>query len=778
MFTRTTFGIYKFVIISIGNTFLLTQLNYLFMLSIRFTSLFIPLILGLLLILGPSTLLAANESFTSVGNMSTERLGQTATLLQDGKVLIVGGDASANTAPYLNSAEIYDPATGTFTSTGNMTESRSSHTATLLQDGKVLIAGGMDEWGNNHTLITAEIYDPITGTFTSTGNMTEKRNWHRATLLDDGKVLIVGGFNSNIPGGGTYHKSVEIYDPATGTFSSTGNMGTPRIWFALTKLDNGKVLVAGGSDKYAGWTNTAEIYDPATGTFSYSDSLATARWINNGVLLENDSVLYAGGNITGDTLTNSAEIYDIATANMSSTGNVNTKRGGDSQTLLLNGEVLIAGGHDRSNYLNTAEKYDPNTGVFTYTTNTMQTPRYNHQATRLNNGDVLLTGGVSSGDVLLASAEIFSLGNNAPVLDPVGNQTVNENEMLSFTLSATDSDNDSLIFSATNIPTGSTLNPTTGVFSWTPTYDDAGIYTNVEFTVTDDGTPAELDTEIITITVGDVNRAPVLATIGNQTVNENEMLSFTLSATDPDGDSITFSATNTPAGSIFNPVTGVFSWTPTYNDGGNYTDIEFTVTDDGTPIELDMELITITVGDVNRAPVISNIGSQTILETELLTFTLSATDPDGDSITYSATNTPAGSIFNPATGVFSWTPTLSDEGVYIATFIATDNGTPAESAAIDVVITVGDNPTPTEQAEDLVEEVLSLEASTNIENSYLANLKKVAKFIEQGKIQSAINQLNAFINKIDTNLAQGLLTQPMHAELLTAANNLISDLQN
>jgi len=202
------------------------------------------------------------------------------------------------------------------------------------------------------------------------------------------------------------------------------------------------------------------------------------------------------------------------------------------------------------------------------------------------------------------------------------------------------------------------------------------------------------------------------------------------------------------------------------------------VTDDGTPIELDMELITITVGDVNRAPVISNISSQTILETELLTLTLSATDPDGDSITFSATNTPAGSTFNPTTGVFSWTPTLSDEGVYVATFIATDNGTPVESVAIDVVITVGDNPTPTEQAEDLVEDVIVLDIPTNVESSYLANLKKVAKFIEQGKIQPAINQLNTFINKIGTSLAQNLLTQQEHDELLAAANNLISDLQN
>lgn len=193
-----------------------------------------------------------------------------------------------------------------------------------------------------------------------------------------------------------------------------------------------------------------------------------------------------------------------------------------------------------------------------------------------------------------------------------------------------------------------------------------------------------------------INNAPILAPIGNMVATEGQQLSFAVSATDEDNDTLSYSASNLPSGATFDAQTRVFSWAPSYIQEGNYPSIEFTVTDSGSPMELDVESITITVGNVNRAPEFDVIGAQEVLENTQLEFAVSATGPDGDSVVLSATNMPSGATFSG--GNFSWTPTLVQSGVYVVTFIATDNGVPVEEGTIDVVITVGDSPTPTEQA--------------------------------------------------------------------------------
>lgn len=270
------------------------------------------------------------------------------------------------------------------------------------------------------------------------------------------------------------------------------------------------------------------------------------------------------------------------------------------------------------------------------------------------------------------------------------------------------------------------------------------------------------------------NHAPVLTPIGNQSVTEGGALTFTLSATDPDGDSLNYSAANLPSGATFDPQTHVFSWTPSYSQAGNYPDVEFTVTDNGSPMELAMELITITVGNVNRAPVFTPVGTQEVLENTALSFAVAATDPDSDAVILAATNTPTGATFNQSTGVFSWIPSLTQAGVYVVTFVATDNGMPIEQATLDVVITVGDNPTPVEQSVALVNTVVNYALPTNVENSYLANLKKVEKFIEDGKVASAINQLNAFISKVENDYNNGVITQAERDYLVGVAQQLIA----
>ena len=176
-----------------------------------------------------------DPSWTATGSMGTARTGHTATLLQSGKVLVAGG---SDGSVYLSSAELYDPATGTWTSTGSLADARGNHTATLLPSGKVLVAGGL---GSGFTYLSStELYDPASGMWTATGSLGTARWGHTATLLPSGKVLVAGGFNAGSL------SSAELYDPASGTWTATGSMSTPRYGHTATLLPSGKVLVAGG----------------------------------------------------------------------------------------------------------------------------------------------------------------------------------------------------------------------------------------------------------------------------------------------------------------------------------------------------------------------------------------------------------------------------------------------------------------------------------------------------------------------------------------------------
>jgi Galactose oxidase, central domain/Dockerin type I domain/Kelch motif len=189
----------------------------------------------------------ASGSWTATGSLHTARNKHTATLLQNGMVLVAGGIGSLGV--HLTSAELYDPASGTWTATGSMGTARCEHTATLLPSGKVLVAGGY----NGPALSSAELYDPASGTWTATGSMRDERGEHTATVLPNGKVLVVGGFDLS-----SAWRSGELYDPVTGTWTATGSMGTARDEHTATLLPNGKVLVAGGSNGVP--LSSAELY--------------------------------------------------------------------------------------------------------------------------------------------------------------------------------------------------------------------------------------------------------------------------------------------------------------------------------------------------------------------------------------------------------------------------------------------------------------------------------------------------------------------------------------
>ncbi|MDA8792707.1 putative Ig domain-containing protein, partial [Bacteriovoracaceae bacterium] len=279
--------------------------------------------------------------------------------------------------------------------------------------------------------------------------------------------------------------------------------------------------------------------------------------------------------------------------------------------------------------------------------------------------------------------------NQAPVLANIGPQSVNENELLEFTISGSDPDvADTISYSASNLPSGASFDPNTQIFSFTPDYNQSGSY-DVTFQVSDDGSPSMSDSEIVSITVGDVNRAPVLAAIGNQTGDEDALLEFTISATDPDGDSLIYSASGLPSGAVFNVSNQTFSWTPGFDQAGTYS-VTFNVDDNGTPMLSDSETISITIEEVNRAPVLSLIGAQSIDEGVLLSFNISATDPDGNNLSYSASGLPSGANFDSNSQSFTWTPGFDQAGTYNVTFNVDDDGSPVMSDSEVVVITVAD----------------------------------------------------------------------------------------
>jgi hypothetical protein len=324
--------------------------------------------------------------------MTVARFFHTATLLPSGQVLIAGG---ATNEPY-ESAELYDPTAGTFTATGSMTVGRWSHTATLLPSGQVLMVGG--EGGLSDTLATgvsaalasAELYDPAAGTFTATGSMAMARYSHTATLLPSGMVLIAGG-----TGDDGDLASAELYDPATGTFTATGSMGTPRWSHTATLLLSGKALIAGGA--HGGSLASAELYDPATRMFTATSSMGVARQGLTATLLPGGLVLIAGGQgVVGGKFLASAELYDPTAGAFIATGRLGVARAGHTATLLPDGEVLIVGGdagNDCGYYCSSAELYDPSSGTFTATGRLTDTRQY-FTATLLLSGQVLIAGGV------------------------------------------------------------------------------------------------------------------------------------------------------------------------------------------------------------------------------------------------------------------------------------------------------------------------------------------------------------------------------------------------
>ena len=346
-------------------------------------------------------------SWTTNAPLITARSQHTATLFSNGKMLVAGGATNG-------SAELYDTATGISAATGTMKVARYGHTATLLPNGKALAAGGYTHYSTNfedwYWLDTAELYDPVANTWTFTGSLHTRRNMHTMTLLPNGKVLVAGGIAAV---GGTI-SSAELYDPDSGTWSTTGSMNAARACHTATLLPDGKVLVAGGSigtvpPPFAD-LSSAELYDPDSGTWSTTGSMNAARAGHTATLLPDGKVLVAGGDSSYHAFS-SAELYDPDSGIWTTTNSLNVARSGHTATLLSCGKVLIAGGYG-TNCLASTELYDPTNGTWT-TSAAMNVARVGDVATLLTNGDLLVTGGympVTGGytiDEATNSTEVF-----------------------------------------------------------------------------------------------------------------------------------------------------------------------------------------------------------------------------------------------------------------------------------------------------------------------------------------------------------------------------------
>ena len=373
--------------------------------------------------------------------MSIGRQSHTATLLQNGKVLVVAGRFTN----YLASAELYDPSAGIWSPAGSLPSARSEHCATLLRNGKVLVAGGINSVPTNGTAL----YDPVLNSWSVANLMSAKRDNFCLSLLPNGKVLACGGAS-----GFTIYSSAEIYDPAVGNWTATASMKFQRAGATCTVLANGGVLLSGGYD-LSGFdsipVSASEIFDSSTESWTTASSMQAPRYYHSVTPLANGKVLVAGGVSRDNFVTNGAEIFDPANSSFTATGPMLAPHYGHSAILLPSGKVLLI---DSGTNNTAAELYDPQTGVWTaagpgfdlyaanglvllrdgrvmvcaftntllynYSSNTWtQAPpplhvRTGATASLLTNGLVLLAGGwlpnifIPNSDTLIYQAELFN----------------------------------------------------------------------------------------------------------------------------------------------------------------------------------------------------------------------------------------------------------------------------------------------------------------------------------------------------------------------------------
>ena len=427
--------------------------------------------------------------------MQVLRQDASATTLRDGRVLIAGGRPYRHDAP-VPSAELFDPVSGTFAPTGSMAVARDGHAATLLHDGRVLLTGGTGTVGTlengldggRTTPTIVEIYDPATGLFERSAAISEGRAGHTATLLPDGRVLVAGGYaiaGSTCP----MQSTIEILDPASGTSAVIGHLATPRAQHTATLLPDGRVLIAGG---IAGPAQSAEcpdappflasseLIDPSTGTSSATGALLTERAGHSATLLDDGRVFIAGGtNQFGSP--RSAELYDPATGNFSATAPAGSEHLFGSAPKLADGRVFLAGANDGS------EIYDPSRQSPASESSpaapalgpdravAMTDQRTGHAAIRLRDGRVLIAGGAGgANNGRLPSAEVFDPATStfSPV-GPMAGPRQGDATYVGFVVMLLPDGRALVIGGSPGVESAEIFDPETGLFVPAPEFGDA-----------------------------------------------------------------------------------------------------------------------------------------------------------------------------------------------------------------------------------------------------------------------------------------------------------------
>jgi len=363
------------------------------------------------------------NAWATVGPLHDGRSAHTATMMVDGQVLVVGGDGGSITAEgnsrSLASAELYDPRNGVWTRTKPLRHARQSHTATLLSTGQVLVVGG-NTGTAGAVLSSSELYDPHSGAWAYTGHLHDARAAHTATLLPIRQVLVAGGEGQTTQGTLRPLSTAELYDPQRGIWRYTKPLHYPRVGATATLLSNGKVLVVGGNDGGHDLAS-AELYDSHKANWTLAAPMHDARSFHTATLLRDGRVLVCGGFGASDGRSasnslNTVEIYDPYQNKWVDTASMSVARSRHTATALLNGDVLVVGGMDVGNggaildTLSSVELYDPRRGIW-IPADRLSDARDGHTATLLQHGHVLVVGGEFYNDIngnTLSSTEVYN----------------------------------------------------------------------------------------------------------------------------------------------------------------------------------------------------------------------------------------------------------------------------------------------------------------------------------------------------------------------------------
>jgi hypothetical protein len=344
--------------------------------------------------------------WSPAGSLLVGRHNHTATLLSDGRVLIIGGIQDyIEDSPGLESVEIYNPGERAWDIVSPLKAGRVFHTANLLENGKVLVIGGRESRLGNG-LVSVEFYDPNDDTWNSRADLAKPRYGHSATRLANGQVLVVGGRFGN--GSMDVHSSASLYNPSNDSWSATGSLNTPRESHSATLLLDGRVLVVGGY--YQNWLNSAEIFDPISGMWSEVTLPYTCHGVAHTATQMPDGRVFVVGGACGSGpsgIQDKTEFFDPSTLTWIPTADLPEVREAHTTTLLKNGKILIVGGDggDIPRY-DSALIYDPTSDRW-YSAGSLSEGRRNHAATLLDNGGVLIVGGWGNTNAMLDSTEKY-----------------------------------------------------------------------------------------------------------------------------------------------------------------------------------------------------------------------------------------------------------------------------------------------------------------------------------------------------------------------------------